>query len=159
MRQPFLGTHINKIDAKGRVSVPAAFRQVLAEDSFPGVVCFPSYKVEAIEGCAMAFMSELSDSVAGYDLFSEEQEALSDVIFGKSATLAWDSNGRIQLPPDLLEFAQLDGSAAFVGMGKTFRIWHPEALSRNQAERRAQARDKGLSLRLTAGAAGSRSDG
>lgn len=156
MRQPFLGTHINKIDAKGRVSVPAAFRQVLAEDSFPGVVVFPSYKVDAVEGCAMAFMAELSNSVAGYDLFSDEQEALSDVIFGKSATLSWDSNGRIQLPPELMEFARLEGTAAFVGMGKTFRIWEPEALARNQSERRAQARDKGLALRLAS--TGQRSD-
>ncbi|MEX2629635.1 MAG: division/cell wall cluster transcriptional repressor MraZ [Tistlia sp.] len=151
MRQPFLGTHINKIDAKGRVSVPAAFRQVLADDAFPGVVCFPSYKAEAIEGCAMGFMSELSNSVDEYQLFSDEQETLSDVIFGTSASLAWDSNGRIQLPADLLEFARLDGTAAFVGMGKTFRIWEPEALARSQAERRAQARDRGLSLRLPNG--------
>ncbi|SMF70991.1 MraZ protein [Tistlia consotensis] len=148
MRQPFLGTHINKIDAKGRVSVPAAFRQVLAEDAFKGVVCFPSYKVDAIEGCAMAFMTELVSSVDDYELFSDEQQALSDVIFGTSSELAWDANGRIQLPPDLLEMAGIADTAAFVGMGKTFRIWQPEALARNQAERRAQARDKGLSLRL-----------
>jgi MraZ protein len=148
VRQPFLGTHINKIDAKGRVSVPAAFRQVLAEDAFPGVVCFPSYKVQAVEGCAMGFMSELSGSVDEYELFSDEQETLSDVIFGTSASLAWDANGRIQLPADMLEFAQLEGTAAFVGMGKTFRIWEPGALARSQAERRALAREKGLSLRL-----------
>lgn len=154
--RPFLGTHINKIDGKGRVSVPAAFRQVLSDESFQGVVCFPSYKVEAIEGCGMAFMSNLSESVAGIELFSDEQEALSDVIFGKSTTLPWDANGRIQLPPELLDTARLDGTAAFVGMGKTFRIWQPEALTRYQAERRDQARSKGLSLRLVPG---DRSDG
>ena len=152
MRQPFLGTHINKIDAKGRVSVPAAFRQVLAEDAFAGVVCFPSFTSEALEGCAMGFMNEISNSVAErYELFSNDQEDLSDLIFAESAMLAWDSNGRIQLPPEMIAFAKLEGTAAFVGMGKTFRIWEPEALARNQAERRAQARDKGLSLRLSPG--------
>src|SRR5690606_15043596 len=138
--------------------VPAAFRQVLADEAFQGVVCFPSYKVEAIEGCGMSFMSSLSESVAGIELFSDEQEALSDVIFGKSTMLAWDANGRIPLPPELLDSARLNGTAAFVGMGKTFRIWEPEALSRYQAERRAQAQSKGLSLRLVPGS-DVRSDG
>lgn len=145
---PFLGTFHNKVDRKGRVSVPAPFRQLLAGAPFQGIVCFQSYKVDAIEGCSLDFMAELSESVASIDLFSEQQEDLAATIFSEAHQLAWDSGGRIQLPPELLANAGIDEAAAFVGMGKTFRIWEPQRLAAHQAERRAQARDKALTLPL-----------
>ncbi|WP_022728379.1 division/cell wall cluster transcriptional repressor MraZ [Fodinicurvata sediminis] len=145
---PFLGTFRNRVDRKGRVSVPAPFRQVLAGESFQGVVCFLSHKVEAIEGCGMGFMSELSESVADMDLFSDNHQDLASSLFADAHPLAWDSGGRIQLPPELMEVAGITEEAAFVGMGKTFRIWEPQAFSSYQGERRAQARQKGLSLPL-----------
>lgn len=151
---PFLGTFHNKIDRKGRVSVPAPFRQILGAGSFQGVVCFQSYKVPAIEGCGLDFMAELSDSVADFDLFSERQEDLAATIFSEAHQLAWDSGGRIQLPPELLEAGGIGETAAFVGMGKLFRIWEPQRLLAYQAERRAQARAKDLSLPLRGGREG-----
>ncbi len=146
---PFLGMHENKVDRKGRVSVPASFRQVLADQSFQGIVCFLSYRVDAIEGCGMNFMTELSNSVADIDLFSDAQEDLSATLFSTSHPLAWDSGGRVQLPPDLLEAAGITDTAAFAGMGKTFRIWEPARLAAFQAERRGQAKSKGLTLPLS----------
>jgi MraZ protein len=132
---PFLGTFHNKVDRKGRVSVPAPFRQILGTQSFQGIVCFQSYKVDAIEGCSLNFMADLSESVADIDLFSEQQEDLAATLFSEAHQLAWDSGGRIQLPPALLETAGISETASFVGMGKTFRIWEPEALAAYQAER------------------------
>lgn len=149
MKQPpFLGTFLNKVDRKGRVSVPAPFRQALGGQSFAGVVCFLSYRVDAVEGCGMAFMTDLMESVADIDLFSDTQEDLASTIFSRAHQLPWDSGGRIQLPGELLEGAGITESAAFVGMGKTFRIWEPTALTTYQEERRSQARQKGLSLPL-----------
>jgi MraZ protein len=145
---PFLGTFVNKVDQKGRVSVPAPFRQILGAHSFQGIVCFLSFKVAAIEGCSLDFMSDLSDSVAGIDLFSDTQENLAATIFAESHQLPWDSGGRVQLPADLLESARITDTAAFVGMGKTFRIWEPQALKAFQAESRDKARRGGLSLPL-----------
>lgn len=145
---PFLGRHENKVDRKGRVSVPASFRQVLASDSFQGIVCFLSYKVDAIEGCGMAFMKHLSNSVAVSDLFSESQQDLSATLFTESYELVWDSGGRVQLPGELLEAASIEETALFAGMGKTFRIWEPKRFAAYQAERRAQAKSKGLTLPL-----------
>lgn len=148
-KQPFLGTFQNKVDRKGRVSVPAAFRQVLSGQSFTGIVCFLSFKVDAIEGCGMDFMTQLSDSVASVDLFSETQEDLSATIFSEAHQLSWDSGGRVQIPAELLSSTGITETAAFVGMGRTFRIWEPKALAAFQAERRARAREQGLSLSLS----------
>lgn len=77
-RAPFLGTYFNKVDRKGRVSVPAPFRQVLAADPFQGIVCFASPRAKAIQGCGLGLMAELMESVdQNFDLFSEDQEAMA----------------------------------------------------------------------------------
>ncbi len=52
----FIGTFENKVDRKGRVSVPAQFRQTLAAQSFQGIVAFRSYRADAIEACGFDFM-------------------------------------------------------------------------------------------------------
>ncbi len=65
----FLSTFVNKIDKKGRISVPASFRQALAQQSFQGVVVFRSYKFPAIEGMGIERMERLSSSVDELDLF------------------------------------------------------------------------------------------
>lgn len=146
--RPFLGTFENKVDRKGRVSVPASFRQILAQTSYQGVVAFSSYKEEAIEGCSMDFMEKLADSLGDIDLFSETQEDLSATIFSESYQLPFDGEGRILLPADLCEQAGITDRAAFMGMGQTFRIWQPERLAAFKASSRARAKEKGLTLKL-----------
>ncbi|MGO1120198.1 division/cell wall cluster transcriptional repressor MraZ [Rhodovibrionaceae bacterium A322] len=146
---PFLGTFHNKVDRKGRVSVPAAFRQILGASSFPGLVLYESYKAPgAIEGCSMDFMTDLSESLMSMDLYSETHEDLSATLFSESHQLSWDANGRIVLPEELIEAAGITDMATFAGMGKSFRIWEPAAFKVFQAARRAQTREKGLSLPL-----------
>jgi len=56
----FVGTVVNKVDRKGRVSVPASFRSTLAGQSFGGIVPFPSFKQKALECCAIDFMEQLA---------------------------------------------------------------------------------------------------
>jgi MraZ protein len=137
----FLSTHINKVDRKGRVSVPAAFRLALAEQSFSGIVVFPAIQSKALEGSGMDRLEELSARVDALPEFSEERDALS-AIFADSQALSFDSEGRIMLPPELCEHAGivLEGSAAFVGLGRTFQIWEPNRFETHQVERRAKAR-------------------
>ena len=57
----FLSTFTNKVDKKGRVSVPATFRAALSELSFPGIVAYRSFTALCIEGCGMDFMQRLSE--------------------------------------------------------------------------------------------------
>ena len=145
---PFLGTFVNKVDSKGRVSIPAPFRPILSAHGLEGAICFPSFRVAAIEGCTLDFMTDISESVADIELFSDRQEDLSTAIFARSHNLNWDSGGRIQLPATLMKHAAITNSATFIGMGKTFRIWEPTALERAQSARDHQAREQGLTLKL-----------
>lgn len=138
--KPFLGTFVNKVDAKGRVSVPARWRPVLAEQSFEGVVCFPSFTQGAIEGVTMARMEELSDMIdAEFDPFADVHGAFATAILADSFELPFDGEGRVLMPEALLQHADIDDQAAFVGLGKRFQIWEPEIYRRYRDEAREQA--------------------
>ncbi len=135
----FVSTFINKVDRKGRVSVPASFRATLSPQS-AAIVVYPSFTSAAIEGCGPDFLEELATSASTtFDLFSTEQDDLNTLIFASSCQLAWDPEGRVLLPAEILAHAAIGELAAFVGKGRTFQIWEPEALKAHQAEARARA--------------------
>ncbi len=136
----FLNTFVNKIDRKGRVSVPATFRAVLADQSFPGIVAFRSFTAAAcIEGGGMDRMESLSASTDQLGPFSTELDDLTSLIFADARQLPFDTEGRIVLPEDLIAHAGLAESCAFVGKGKTFQIWEPQAFATAQDEARRRA--------------------
>ncbi len=135
----FLSTFVNRIDKKGRTSVPATFRAALAAGTFPGIVAYRSFTSACIEGCGMDFMERLSDGAQTFDAFSDEQENLAALIFADARQLPWDPEGRISLPEDILAHAGITESVTFVGKGQTFQIWQPEAYKAVEAEIRAKA--------------------
>jgi MraZ protein len=144
----FVGTVVNKVDRKGRVSVPASFRAALAGQRFGGIVAFPSFKHKAVECCAYDFMEELGRSLYEIDTFSDQQDDLAATIFAAAHQLPFDSEGRIMLPPGLLEHAGIGELAAFVGQGPRFQIWEPQAREAFAAEARERARRQGMTLRV-----------
>lgn len=144
----FIGTYENKVDRKGRVSVPFTFRQALGAQSFNGIVAFKSFRAEAIEACGYDFMEHISDSIGSLNLFSEDQDSLSSTILGGANPLGFDGEGRIILPGDLVEHAGITERAAFVGKGPIFQIWEPEALRRHMEAARSRAKSEGLTLPL-----------
>lgn len=143
----FLSTFINKIDRKGRVSVPAPFRAELAGQEFHGIVAIPSFKTPALQCGGMDWMERLSAGVNEYDMFSEEQDMLSATLLAAAQRLALDGDGRIVLPESLIAHANLGEQAAFVGRGKLFEIWEPEAFSAHQDAAVRSVAERGLTLR------------
>jgi MraZ protein len=150
----FIGTHENRVDQKGRVSVPAAFRSALAGLPFQGIVVFPSHRADAIEGCGMDFLEQLNARVQEIALFSETYDDLSTTIFAESQQLAFDSTGRIQLPEAIREHAGISDKAAFVGMGTLFQIWEPGRLAAHKAAARQRAREQRLTIPAPGAAGG-----
>lgn len=144
----FISTFVNKVDRKGRVSVPATFRAALKGQSFNGIAAFRSYREATLEACAMDRMEELSRGLDALDQFSAEQDELASTIFADAHQLAIDGDGRIVLPPLLAEHAGITDQAAFVGRGATFQIWSPNTFTRHQDEARKRAADRGATLRL-----------
>jgi MraZ protein len=143
----FIDTFVNKIDRKGRVSVPATFRATLAEQNFQGIVAFPSFKLQALQCAGMDWMQSLIDSTQNVDLFSQEHDDLTAALFPDAKQLAFDGEGRIMLPEALCAHAKLTEMAAFAGRGRYFEIWEPQALEAYKAEARQRAADKQRTLR------------
>ena len=142
----FLSTFINKLDKKGRVSVPSSFRTALAGQGFQGIVLFKSQNHPALEGFAMSYMKEISDRLDNFDLFSNEQDNLATTIFAESVQLPLDGDGRIVMPERLIEFANLEENAAFVGMGHKFQIWNPQKLDERKAQASKEVREKNMTI-------------
>lgn len=141
----FLSTFTNKLDRKGRVSVPATFRAAVAGQSFAGIVAYRSFKLDAIEGCDYGRVAEMSARLDTLEQFSEEYDNLAS-IFADSQQLPFDGEGRIVLPEMLVEHAGLTDLATFVGQGSTFQIWEPERYKRHIAEVRERAKRQGTTL-------------
>jgi MraZ protein len=143
----FIDTFVNKIDRKGRVSVPATFRAALAEQPFQGIVAFPSFQLNALHCAGMDWMQSLIESTRNVDLFSPEHDELTAALFADAKQLPFDSEGRIMLPEALCAHAKLTESAAFAGRGHYFEIWEPQALEAYKAEARKRAAEKQRTLR------------
>lgn len=145
----FLSTFQNKIDKKGRVSVPASFRAVLSQQSFTGIVAYSSFVNPCIEACGIDRMEQISKSVDALDPYSEVRDAFATAILGGSVQLPFDGEGRIILTESLIEIAQLKEMAIFVGKGTTFEIWEPEAFNHYALRARKLAQEQRATLRLS----------
>ncbi|MCC7260476.1 MAG: division/cell wall cluster transcriptional repressor MraZ [Alphaproteobacteria bacterium] len=135
----FLSTFVNKVDKKGRVSVPASFRTVLSTQHFSGIVAYSSFVNPCIEACGMDRIEKLHESIDALDPFSEERDAFAATILGGSLQLPFDGEGRVMLPELLLGQAKISDKALFVGKGATFEIWEPEAFESYSVAAREKA--------------------
>jgi len=131
----FLSTQTNKVDKKGRVSVPATYRASLSGQGWDGVVCLPSLTSPALDGCDLAFMAKLSsEQNQGISAFSRAHDPLSSAIFAAARQLPFDTEGRIILPEAFMKHAGITDSACFVGRGQTFQIWAPARFDAHHAD-------------------------
>jgi MraZ protein len=148
----FLGTHQNRLDAKGRVSVPASFRSALRllageEAGACGqVVLRPSHKQPCIEAWPASIFQQLATPLERLDLFSEAHDDLAAALYADAYPVEADKDGRIVLPEPLVGHAGLTDSVVFMGLGRIFQIWEPIAAERRRAEARERARAHGLTL-------------
>jgi MraZ protein len=137
----FVSTFTNRLDAKGRVSVPAPFRAVLerqAGSGGPSLYCYPALDAPALDAGGERLAQTIDGLLAGLPDYSDERDELSVALYGDVQLLALDGDGRIVLPESLRQHAGLDAHVTFVGLGQKFQIWAPEQFE----ERRKRAREK-----------------
>lgn len=135
----FLDTIQNKVDAKGRVSLPSDYRAIVKELNSE-IVCYRSLSLPCIEGCLEDTLDKLaSDIETSTDFFSETQDNLTNLVFGDARRFSFDSTGRIMLSEKLLKHANITSDAVFVGKGRKFQIWNPENWEKEEARIRAEA--------------------
>ena len=135
----FMDTVVNKVDAKGRVSLPSDYRAMVKELSTE-IVCYRSLSAPCIEGCLEETLDKLATEIENAtDFFSETQDNLTNLVFGDAKRFSFDSTGRILLTEKLLKHAQITDSAVFVGKGRKFQIWNPQNWAKEEARIRADA--------------------
>ncbi|MBY0337032.1 MAG: cell division/cell wall cluster transcriptional repressor MraZ [Acetobacteraceae bacterium] len=134
----FRGKITSRLDAKGRVSVPADFRKVLAGDA---IVLRRSTRHLCLEAWpAAAFDADLP-APGPLDQLSPEDEAIALAMFADTTDVTPDPEGRVVLPRDLREFAGITDSVTFMGVRSHFQIWAPAAADAQiEAARAALAR-------------------
>ena len=120
----FIGRYLNKVDKKGRVSVPASWRTKLVGDTFSGIVAQSSLVEKTIDAFPRDYLGILQSKLDQTDPLLEQNEYESTIIFGGSV-LSFDNEGRVVLPEIFKKEAGIDNEALFVGMGRRFRIWNP----------------------------------
>jgi len=121
----FLSTYENKLDKKGRVSVPASFRSYLSNLGYNGVICYPSFNNYCIEAWPQDRIEKISKAIDTLNPFEEKKDFFATSILSESINLQFDGEGRILITTRLLKHAKIKNNMLFVGQGKTFQIWEP----------------------------------
>jgi MraZ protein len=142
----FVSTFVNKIDAKGRVSVPAPFRAILERDGYQQggaghVYCYPALDSPAVDAGGERLARTIDGLLAGLPDYSIERDELSVALYGISQVLSIDQDGRIVLPENLRAHAGIATQVAFVGLGEKFQIWEPGQFERRRAEAQQKVRE------------------
>jgi MraZ protein len=130
----FVSHYMLRLDAKGRVSVPASFRTVLARDGFEGLYCHPALDRPALDAGGNALLNEIEALITSYPPYSDQREQFALSLYGTSETLKIDGGGRIVLTDALKAHAGITDAATFVGLGHKFRIWEPGRFRTELAE-------------------------
>ena len=119
--QNFLGIYQYSIDAKNRLAVPAKFRQSLGKEN--GLVL-----AQGLEGCLNLYTAQswqkLNERLETVPLKNKmDQRAFKRMLFASACEIEFDEEGRVLIPQNLVEYANLTGDAVIIGMGEKIEIW------------------------------------
>ena len=139
--QRFVAKTVNKLDAKGRVSVPATFRHVLAAQQTNGFYCIKAVGHPALNGFGDAMFAEADERLRQFNpLLSKNYAAQATAIFAQARLLAFDEEGRVRLPDEMIAHAGISERVLFVGLDRIFEIWNPDTFEPVEAARLEEMR-------------------
>ena len=121
----FLSSFENKLDKKGRVSVPATFRSHLSALGYNGFISYPSFNHSALEACSQDRIEKLSSTIDSLNPFEEKRDYFATSVLSESESHQFDTEGRVSISEKLLNHAKIKNNVLFVGLGRTFQIWEP----------------------------------
>jgi transcriptional regulator MraZ len=137
----FVSNFMLRLDAKGRVSIPAPYRAVLARDGFEGLYCYPTLDRPALDAGGNALLAEIEALIGRFAPYSDEREDFSAALYGTSEILKIDGEGRAVLSEALKAHAEIADTVAFVGLGHKFQIWEPGRFRTQLAEATGKMRE------------------
>ena len=144
----FVSKFFNKIDKKGRVSLPSVFRSVLPKSNKNEIILFKSIKSPSIDGCSIERLKEISKRINDLDFFSEDYDDFSTSIFSEIILTKIDKEGRFLIPEELKLHARINKEVVFFGKGYFFQIWEPNKGNEQNEISRQRLLNEKKSLRL-----------
>jgi MraZ protein len=116
----FLGRHAHNLDEKGRLAIPARFRDLLAD----GLVL-----TRGIDQCIAAYpraaWDRLAEQVNALSMADRDARQFRRMVFAEAADVALDRQGRIMVPPELRRYAGIERETVIVGVHTSIEIWSP----------------------------------
>ena len=143
----FLSSFENKLDKKGRVSVPSTYRSHLNSMGYNGFITYPSFNHSALEACSQDRIEKLSSTIDSLNPFEEKRDYFATSVLSESVNLQFDTEGRVSLTQKLLDHAKIKNNILFVGLGKTFQIWEPKTFEKFKIVARKKAYQNRSSLK------------
>jgi MraZ protein len=125
----FFGEYDHTLDEKGRLTIPARYRDQLTNGAYITLGFDDNLMVMRNED-----FNELYHNIDGLSISDINARKLSRSIFGKAVVLEFDRSGRILLPQFLRSQVQIDSAVKLVGIGRYIEIWSPEIWKRTQAD-------------------------
>jgi MraZ protein len=148
----FVSHFAGRLDAKGRVSIPAPFRSVLMRDRFEGLYVHPSLDATALDCGGNALLKEINTLLELHPPYSVERDVFATALIGTSEVLKIDPEGRISLSEQAKAHSGITSEVAFVGLGHKFQIWQPDRFRSHleEAKHRLRAMRRDLGTRSAA---------
>jgi MraZ protein len=148
----FVSSYMNRLDSKGRVSIPAPYRQILAREGHENLFCCPSMDRAAVDAGGLSLRKAIDEYLEPFDVFTEEREFLATALLGESESLKIDKDGRVVLSEKIKAHTGITEAVVFVGHGYKFQIWEPERyeIFKADAAKQAMALRASLSARRKA---------
>ncbi|MBO2943214.1 division/cell wall cluster transcriptional repressor MraZ [Paenibacillus sp. F411] len=114
----FMGEYQHNIDDKGRLTIPAKFRELLGS----------SFVVtRGLDQCLFVYPHEewavMEQKLKSLPLMKSDARAFSRFFFSGAAECEWDKQGRVNLPANLREFAKLDKECVVIGVSSRVEVW------------------------------------
>jgi MraZ protein len=142
----FLSSAVNRIDAKGRVSVPAHFRAIVQKRGYSELYALRSLDAPSLDVGGPDFLDSFEKRIAQEDPFFQTADDMSLLCYGDGAFLKLDQDGRITVTDFIRAHTGISTDVAFVGRGQFFQIWEPAQF----AQHAEQARERLRRLRRSA---------
>ncbi|MEO9459329.1 MAG: division/cell wall cluster transcriptional repressor MraZ [Lentilitoribacter sp.] len=140
----FLSQVTKKVDAKGRVSVPSAFRTVLTRLDIQDLYVFQDFVFPAISIAGPEVLERFERHIDQGDPFSPDANKMSLLIHGGGVFMKLDGEGRLAVSDFIRDFAGITDQVTFVGRGDYFQLWEPSALTRMQDETRRERMEQSV---------------
>ncbi len=140
----FRGRYEHTIDSKGRVSLPAKFREVL-NNSGDNVLVITNY-----DGCLVAYplneWGTIEEKVSSLPMMSKEVKSFQRFFISGASDCPIDKQGRIPIPSSLRKYANLEKDVVFLGLTKKIEIWNKKQWVEESARAEENVQNMGKEL-------------